>query len=133
MQAKEEKDFKILIVDENLQFKTTVAASLRLLGFPIEFATGGFHLLHLLEQTSDHALIIMHEDMNDMPAEESILLIRATHKKSALPILFISKIDDEENTCDMILNGANEYLVKSDSIQPIVDRAKKYFTLWKNN
>jgi DNA-binding response OmpR family regulator len=133
MQAKEDKDFKILIVDENAQFKSAVAAGLKLLGFSTEFATGGFHLLHLLEQANDYALIIMHEDMKDMPAEESISLIRTTHKKAALPIIFISKIDNEENTCDMILNGANEYLVKSDSIQPIIDRAKKYLSLWKNN
>jgi DNA-binding response OmpR family regulator len=133
MQAYEEKYFKILIVDENVQFRNTLASRLRLQGFNVEFATGGFHLLHILEKHRDCSLVIMHEDMLDMSAVEIISLVRTTKNKTDLPILFISHDHKEEEICEMILSGANEYIVKSENFQPIVDRAKKYFTLLKNS
>jgi DNA-binding response OmpR family regulator len=133
MQAYEEKYFKIIIVDENVQYRNTLASRLRLQGFSVEFASGGFHLLHVLEKHWDFNLIILHENMSDMGAEEMISLVRNTKNKVELPILFISEVDSEEEICEMIFNGANEYVVKNQNIQPIVDRAKKYFTLLKNS
>lgn len=132
MEAYEEKHFKILIVDENIQFRNTLATRLRLQGFNVEFATGGFHLLHVLEK-HDYCLVIMHEGMLDMSAEEIISLVRTTKNKTDLPILFISQNSNEEEICDMIFSGANEYIVKTANFQPIVERAKKYFTLLKNS
>lgn len=133
MHAYEEKYFKIIIVDENIQFRNTLASKLRLLGFSVEFASGGFHLLHVLEKNWDFNLIILHENMSDMSAEEMVSLVRTNKDKGELPILFISKNSNEEEICDMIFNGANEYIVKSSNFQPIVDRAQKYFTLLKNS
>lgn len=128
-----EQHFKIIIVDENLTFRNSLATRLRLVGYAVEFATGGFHLLHILEKQRDLSLIIIHEDMLDMPAVEIISLIRLSKEKAELPILFISNNEDEGEIFDMVLKGANEYIVKSSNIQPIVDRARKYFTLLKNS
>jgi response regulator RpfG family c-di-GMP phosphodiesterase len=133
MHAYEEKDFKILIVDENVQFRNTLASCLRLQGYNVEFATGGFHLLHVLETYKDYCLLIMHEDMLDMSAEEIILLIRTNKTKKDLPILFISQNKDNEEICEMIFKGANEFIFKTANFQPIIERAKKYFTLLKNS
>lgn len=133
MHALEEKYFKILMVDENQTFRNNLASRLRIQGFNVEFANGGFHLLYLLERQRDFSLIILHEDMLDMPAEEIIGMIRINKNKAELPILFISSNDKNDDICDMILNGANEYIVKTANFQPIVDRASKYFTLLKNS
>lgn len=133
MQAYEEKYFKIIIVAENIQFRNTLASRLRMLGFHVEFANGGFHLLHSLEKHWDFNLIIIHESMNDMPAEEMISLVRIHKNKTELPILFISAENNEEEVCEMVLNGANEYIVQPKTPQPIVERAQKYFTLLKNS
>jgi DNA-binding response OmpR family regulator len=133
MHAIEEKFFKIVIVDENVQFRNTLASKLRIEGFHVEFASGGFHLLHVLEKHWDYNLIILHEDMVDMSAEEMVTHVRSHTTKVQLPILFISSKSSEDEICEMIFNGANEYIVKSTNYQPIVDRAKKYFTLLKNS
>lgn len=129
----EEIDFKILIVDEGQSFRNTLASKLRMQGYSVEFASGGFHLLHILEKNRDCNLILFHEDMLDMPAEEMISLIRIHKNKTELPILFISENSNEDDICHMILTGANEYIVKTPNFQPIVDRARKYFTLLKNS
>lgn len=127
MIAYEEKYFKIIIVDENVQFRNTLASRLRMIGFHVEFASGGFHLLNALEKHWDFNLIIMHEHMTDMSADEMISLVRIHKNKNELPILFISPNSSEEEICDMVLNGANEYIIQPKTPHPIVERAQKYF------
>lgn len=133
MQVYEEKLFKIIIADENTDFRDKIASRLRLQGFTVEFATGGFHLLHVLERHWDYSLVILHENMADMPAEEMISLVRTNKSKSELPILFISNKGSKEQLQVIGSNGANEYIINSPNIQPIIEKATKYFTLQKNS
>lgn len=122
----EEKIPAILIVDENIAFRNNLATILRLQGFSVEFANGGFHLLHILEKKLEYSLLIIHENMHDMLAEEAISLIRINQNKIDLPILFISQNTDPGEIHDLIRAGANEYIIKTANIQPIIDKAKKY-------
>jgi DNA-binding response OmpR family regulator len=131
--ALDEINFKILIVDENVTFRNNLASKLRIQGYTVEFASGGFHLLHTLERIKEYNLLIIHEDMLDMSAEEMISLIRINKTKSELPILFISQNDSETEIAEMVSNGANEYIIKSSNFQPIIEKTQKYFTLFKNS
>lgn len=133
MAALDEINYRILIADENIQFRNTLASRLRLEGFSVEFSDGGFHLLHTLDNNWDFNLVIFHEDMSDMSAYEIISLIRTSKSKAELPILFISQQTAEDKIGEMIFCGANEYIVKSSNFQPIIERARKYFTLLKNS
>lgn len=127
-------NFKICIISENINFRNILAGKLRMENFEVEFADGGFHLLHLLEkQRNEFNLIICNEDMKDMPAYEIISMIRQGKSKSELPILFISKSSDEEEICDMIFNGANEFIVQTANYKPIIERAQKYSLLIHKN
>ncbi len=128
-----EKNFKILIVSENLNFRNNLASKLRTENYDVELATGGFHLLYLLEQEKAYSLIIFNEDMHDMPGFEAISLIRQSKTKQELPILYVSKNDSEDVVCDMVFTGANEYVVQSTSFIPIIERAKKYFRQFNQN
>ncbi len=131
MQKFDEVNFKILIADENIKYRDNLAARLRMLGFTIELATGGFHLLHMLEKHWDYDLIILHEDMEDMSALEMISLVRTNKTRTELPIVFISVTGTEDDIREMILNGANDYILKSPNLQPIIDRVSKYANLTK--
>lgn len=126
--------FKVLIVSENINFRNILAGKLRTQdNFDVEFATGGFHLLHLLERHKDFNLIICNEDMDDMPAHEIISMIRLHKTKTELPILFVSKNNDEEEICDFIFLGANDYIVQTSNYKPIIERAQKYLQQIKAN
>ncbi|MBC7712423.1 MAG: response regulator [Rhizobacter sp.] len=126
--------FKICILSENHSFKNILAGKLRMENFDVEFADGGFHLLHLLERhRDDFNMIIFNEDMQDMPAFEVISLIRQSKSKTELPILFISKNGSEEDIYEMVLSGANEYVVQTANYKPIVERAQKYSLLNQKN
>lgn len=125
--------FKILVVSENINFRNILAGKLRVESFDVEFATGGFHTIYLLERQRDFNMVIVNEDMEDMPAHEIIAMVRTMKSKSELPILFISKENNEEEVCDLIFIGANEYLVQTANYMPIIERAKKYLNQMKQN
>jgi len=132
MQNKENKFLKILIADENVQHRNTLASRLRLLGNHIEIASGGFHLLNIIENANDFVpFIIIHEDLSDMSALECILLARTNNDPEKLPILFISKDKSKENIDEILRNGASEYFVESTILQPIVESIKKFATQMK--
>lgn len=129
MSVIKEPSFKILVASEDLNFRNNLAAKLRMDKFEVELAIGGFHLLHLLETNNDYSLIIINENMKDMPGFEAISLIRITKTKKELPILYVSKNDSEDEVCDLVFMGANEYIVQSTNYSPIIERAKKYYKL----
>lgn len=126
-------NFKIIISSETINFRNILAGKLRLEGFEVEFAVGGFHMMHILEKFTDCKMVIVNEDMHDMSAQEIIGLIRLIKSKQELPILFISKSNSEEEICDMIFAGANEYIVQSANFNPILERAHKYLQILKAN
>ena len=126
-------NFKILISSETINFRNILAGKLRLEGFEVEFATGGFHMMHILEKFTDYKMVIINEHMHDMSAQEMIGLVRLTKSKQELPILFISKSNNEEDICDMVFTGANEYIVQSPNFNPILERAHKYLQILKVN
>jgi PleD family two-component response regulator len=133
MNATQEHFLKILIADENITYRNALATQLRFQGYNVDFASGGFHLLHILEQQKDYLLVIIHENMLDMSAEEIISLVRISKKREDLPILFISKDSDEQEVRKMILNGASEYIVRPPTFKPVVALARKYSNISHNS
>lgn len=125
-------DFKILILSENVQYRNTLASKLRIEGFTVEFASGGFHLLHLIERyRNEFNMVICHENMLDMSADEIISMCRLSRTKAELPIVYISKNNDEEQVCDIIFQGANEFVLHSNNMLPVIERARKYLQAQK--
>jgi DNA-binding response OmpR family regulator len=133
MHVSDEKSFKVLVATENQVYRNNLGAKLRFEGFSVEYAEGGFHLLHLLERNDAYNLIIIHENMSDMSAYEIMSLVRNNFTKAQIPILYISKNKpSEDDVCEMIFVGANELLLQNANFAPLIERIKKYFTLAKN-
>ncbi len=124
-------EYKIIVLSENTQYRNVLASKLRIEGFSVEFASGGFHILAILERFQDINMIICHENMNDMSAEEIISMARLTRTKSVMPILYISKDNDEEAVCDIILNGANEFILQSSNMLPAIESVIKHHSKFK--
>jgi PleD family two-component response regulator len=123
----DEKNFKILFASENINYRNNLAAKLRFEGFNVEIATGGFHIIHLVEKNNDYNLIFIHENMQDMSGYEIISLLRNTKSKKDLPIIYISKDKREEEVCEIVFAGANEFLTQSTNFSPILEIARKIF------
>lgn len=127
------ESFKILLASENLTFRNNLGSKLRVEGFDAEIVDGGFHLLHLIEKNHDYQMIIINEDMKDMSGQEIVQLIRVIKNKTDLPILFISKDDNEDEICQMVFSGANEYIIQSPTYKQIIDSVHRYFSNYKVN
>lgn len=92
-------------------------------GIKVEQATGGFQALSLVEN-NEYGLIIIVENMADMAGFEIISLIRTTHQKQKLPILFVlpgdEKLDQQKlvdvNTCLESTANFNQIMQETKSL-----------------
>jgi DNA-binding response OmpR family regulator len=124
-----EKGCTILLATENLSFQNSLAGSLRMQGYKVEIANSGFHMLHMLENQESIGkmdMIILNENMLDMAAPELVSLIRVNKSKKELPIIFISKfLKDDDEVCDVLDAGINDYIEQSTIMGPIIQAIKK--------
>ncbi len=118
--------FTILLASETPSYRNNLASSLRMQGYSVEVATGGFHLLHLIENSPDISLIIIHDDMFDMSGYEIVSLIRVSKSNKELPVIFISKDNNKEKFIKMLEVEANDYVVQTPIFQPVISTVKKY-------
>ena len=123
------KEFTILLATENVTFRNNLATSLRMQGYKVELANGGFHLLHVLEFTDNIDLVILHENMHDMSAYEIVSLIRVNKTKEELPVVFISRSKKVEEIDEMLSIETNEFIEQTPAFQPIIIAAKKYCSI----
>ena len=75
----------ILIIDEHPQRKTELSSRLRMQGFTIDVATGGFHSIHLMDKNHYH-LVLMIDDMADLSTQETVSLIKTTALKKEIDV-----------------------------------------------
>jgi DNA-binding response OmpR family regulator len=98
-------------------------------GFKVEIANSGFHALFLLESQESILkidLVILNENMHDMAAPEIASLIRVNKSKKVLPVIFISKfLKEDDEVCDMVDAGINDYVEQSTIMGPIIQVIKK--------
>jgi PleD family two-component response regulator len=125
--------FKLILASENITYRNNLASKLRAENFDVELATGGFHLLHLLEKDDNINIVICNGDMNDMAAFEIISLVRESKDKEILPIVFISKAPYPDEVGELFSVGINEYIVQTPSFGHVIERAQKYFQQMKGN
>ncbi len=119
------KDLSIIIVDENANYRNQIAGRLRLKGFYVEVATGGFHLLHILEKEGKtYDLVIMHNNMNDMTAYEMTCLIRNFRTKKELPILYLSKNTSKEDLEELVRAGVTDVFQKITEQHRITEKVQ---------
>lgn len=122
------KEYTVLLATKSQAYRNNLASTLRMQGYKVELAQGGFHLLHMLENSPEFEidLIIIHEDMDDMSAYEVVSLIRVNKSKSELPIVYISRHNEEEIVSEMLSVDTNDFIVQTPAFSPILSAAKKY-------
>lgn len=127
-----EQDFNIVIVDENSTYRNQLASRLRMMGFYIEFATGGFHLMHILEKEGKNFhLVILHNNMSDMSAFEMTSLIRTFKTKQELPILYLSRSVAPDDLKELVTFGINDFFQKTNEQHKIAEKVQKFFAARK--
>jgi len=121
----------ILFVDGNTVRKKRVSSRLRMQGYKTELANGGFHAIQLVEKRVFDLVIIQGNDLDDMPAEEVVGLLRNIHPRPELPILAILLEADDESAATLAEAGASEIFIDSGNFNHILQEVKKIFEVKK--
>ncbi len=109
MPKMEKKDFRILIVDDELNMRKTLAAVLKLEGYQLDTASSGIEALKKLA-SSPYELIIT--DMM-MPQMDGIQLLRELKSRSIdIPVIVMTAHGAIENAVEAMKLGAIDYLTK---------------------
>jgi len=123
------REISVLLVDGNLKRRNTLASRLRVSGFVVEAAIGGFHALNLSEG-KEYSGILVIEDSDDMLAYEIIPLMRQQHPdKEKHPILYLGDRSQPEEIIEMMNIGANEFVVYNGNFQIVLDKLKHYLKI----
>lgn len=118
----------ILLIDDLQQRKVTLSSRLRMLGFTIDIATGGFHGIHLLEK-NHYNLVLLIDDMDDMAAHETISLIRACRRSSHTPVVVMRSPGNEldEDMLNFIkLEKASEICPWKDEFKTVLQQINRH-------
>ncbi|WP_127718125.1 PleD family two-component system response regulator [Halobacteriovorax sp. HLS] len=116
----------ILLIDGDTNRKNNFASRLRVQGYDVELANGGFHSVHLVEKQEYFSVIIM-GNTHDMPGLEILSLIRNVKTKDQLPIIFVNKTTNQEDVLACFEFGANDFIVYSPQcFNSIIEKLKKF-------
>ena len=117
--------FSILLVDQDAERRNQSSSRLRGSGYKVELGTGGFHTVHLAEKNEYH-MVLLRDDMEDMSGLEIVNLIRTTFTKEKLPILVLSRLSNQDDIIETILNGANDLLVYTNNYNDLLKKIETF-------
>jgi DNA-binding response OmpR family regulator len=112
------KDFKILVVDDELNILNVVRAYLKKEGYEVITAMDGETALSMLSKETIH-LVVLDLLLPKLSGEEVCRKIRTT---SSVPIIMLTAKADEDEKIEGISIGADDYLTKPFSARELVVR-----------
>ena len=132
LQLTHRKTADILIVDDN-------AANLKVLnqiladeGFKVRKSTGGRVALRAIEVRAPD-LILLDIKMPDMDGYTVCRHLRAEKSTAAIPVIFVSALDDVLDKVKAFQVGGNDYITKPFYAQEIIARVDNLLTIRRQN
>jgi CheY-like chemotaxis protein len=126
MPTARERSYKALVVDDNADIRTIVAAVLQAanLGLKVVTAQDGFEALDLAG-TERPDIVILDISMPDMDGFEVCRQLRADPKTAATPVLMLTANDGETHVTQGFGVGADDYVVKPFRREELVARVRR--------
>jgi len=110
----------IALVDDDRNILTSVSIALQAEGFATRvYPDGETALRALTENPPDLAVLDV-----KMPRMDGMELLRRLRTHSALPVIFLTSKDEEEDEAEGLALGADDYVTKPFSINLLVARVK---------
>jgi len=113
---------KILVVDDELDICEILQYNLETEGYEVTTANSAEEALKLPLQ--DYALILLDVMMGEMSGFQMARKIKDNPATVQTPIIFITALDDEDNTVKGLNIGADDYIVKPLSMKEVKARVK---------
>ncbi len=102
---------RLLVVDDDLASRTSLAARLEKRGYAVDGAEGASAALEkILREHYD--LVLLDQRMPEMSGLDLLRLLRATHSETDLPVIMVTGADDHGTIVAALHEGANDYVIK---------------------
>lgn len=116
------KEKRILVVDDEQDLCEILLYNLKAAGFQVEAAYSGEEAME--KQPSQYDLLILDVMMPGMSGFELAERLKREAETSALPIIFLTAKDTEDDTLQGFGLGADDYVTKPFSVREVVARVK---------
>ena len=107
----ENKDPRILVVDDNEMNRDLLVRRLARRGFAVDTAVGGVEALDKIANFP-YDLILLDINMPDLDGISVLSKVRESKDQTELPIIMVSARDASDSIVEAIEKGANDYLTK---------------------
>jgi len=113
----------ILAVDDNALNRGVIERIVTRKGHKVTMASGGREALEKVEKTQ-FDLVLLDIMMPDIDGVEVLKAIRHMYSMSALPVIMVSALDDNEKVVELLEIGANDYVTKPIDTKVLQARVK---------
>lgn len=113
---------KILVVDDEQDICEILQYSLENEGYEIDVANSAEEALQL--PLADYALILLDVMMGEMSGFQMARWLKDVPDTAAIPIIFITALDDEDNMVKGLNIGGDDYIAKPLSMKEVKARVK---------
>lgn len=111
---------RILTADDEPLYRTLLKQTLEVAGYHVDVATDGAEALRLAEKTSYDLLLL---DVM-MPGLDGLEVCRHVRTRSAVPIIMLTALAEEEQIVAGLRAGADDYVTKPFSIPELSARVE---------
>lgn len=130
MKSDENTNFKILVVDDNLDNIRSIGSVLRENSYKVGFAENGIDTLNILNQNSnEYDLILLDVNMPGMSGFDVCREIRRNDKLLEIPIIFLTANVDSESVMEGFSSGGQDYISKPFHAGEMLSRIKTHIEL----
>ena len=113
---------KILVVDDEQDICEILQYNLENEGYEIDVANSAEEALQL--PLADYALILLDVMMGEMSGFQMARWLKDVPDTAAIPIIFITALDDEDNMVKGLNIGGDDYIAKPLSMKEVKARVK---------
>lgn len=113
---------KILVVDDEQDICEILQYNLENEGYEVDVANSAEEALQL--PLADYALILLDVMMGEMSGFQMARWLKDVPETAAIPIIFITALDDEDNMVKGLNIGGDDYIAKPLSMKEVKARVK---------
>ena len=129
MKNKENKSFKILIVDDQQKNIQVLGSLLRQEDYIIGVATNGQQAIDTLVKSNDYDLVLLDVNMPVMNGFEACREIRKYENLKEIPVIFLTAMVETDSIVEGFEAGGQDYVTKPFNSKELLSRVKTHLEL----
>jgi signal transduction histidine kinase len=126
---RDEKQTKILIVDDNPRNIQVIGTVLRDAGYLVGFAMDGMQALDLLQDSPDYDLVLLDIKMPVMDGFETCRIMKGDNRFREIPVIFLSASHETDSIISAFDTGGVDYVTKPFNAKELLARVHTHVQL----